>query len=56
MRKYCRGCNRNFDVSQELEESYIEIAKGGQFVHPKVDCDEARDYSDVPVQPKNETV
>lgn len=38
---YCRSCNRDFEVHQETETSFIELEKSGgtRRLHNKRDCD-----------------
>ena len=39
-RIYCRSCNREIVVREELSYSYIEdLSNGGTSYHPKEDCD-----------------
>lgn len=36
---FCRGCNKEFESSEEFPSAYVEIINGIKYFHPKEDCD-----------------
>lgn len=43
--KYCRGCNREFEVDHRFGSMLAENTPRGMHYHPIVDCDDREQFS-----------